>query len=155
MTSNFHFLADEWPRLFESASRAEALAHSDPRAACFYARWALEQSVQWLYRADGSLRTPYQDHLNALLHEPSFRTLLGPIVFAKAKMVKDLGNRAVHDHKKIAADSALTAARELFHVLFWMARAMRAGLHRVTPSASTLAYCRRRRAHRPRNRSRS
>ena len=28
----------------------------------------------------------HQDHLNALLHEPSFRTLLGPIVFAKAKM---------------------------------------------------------------------
>jgi type I restriction enzyme R subunit len=84
-----------------------------------------------LYRADGSLRTPYQDHLNALLHEPSFRTLVGPIVFAKAKMVKDLGNLAVHSHKQIAAENAVTAARELFHVLFWVARRY---ARRSTPS---------------------
>ena len=131
LTSNFHFLADEWPRLFESATRTEALAHSDPRAACFYARWGLEQAVQWLYRADGSLRKPYQEHLNALLHEPTFRTLVGPIVFAKAKMVKDLGNLAVHSHKKIGAETAVTAARELFHVLFWVARRY---ARRTTPS---------------------
>ena len=120
--SNFHFLAAEWPALFEPAAQAESLAYPDPRAACFYARRALELAVQWLYRADGSLRVPYQDHLNALLHEPTFRGLVGPIVFAKAKMVKDLGNLAVHSHKQVATDDAVVAARELFHVLFWMAR---------------------------------
>lgn len=136
LTSNFQFLADEWPRLFESATRMEALAYPDPRAACFHARWALEQAVQWLYRADGSLRAPYQEHLNALLHEPTFRTLVGPIVFAKAKMVKDLGNLAVHSHKKVAPDSAVTAARELFHVLFWVARRYA----RRTPPSDALCF---------------
>ncbi len=35
--SNFAFLTAEWPEFFESAAKAEALAHPDPRSACFYA----------------------------------------------------------------------------------------------------------------------
>ncbi len=38
MTSNFHFLATEWPEVVEPAAKAESLAYSDPRAACFYSR---------------------------------------------------------------------------------------------------------------------
>lgn len=134
--SNFAFLAAEWPKILESARRVEELAHPDPRSACFYARRALEQAVQWVYKADASLRLPYQDHLSALIHEPTFRDLVGPAVLAKAKVVKDLGNQAVHSQKPVRAYDAVTAARELFHVLFWLARTYARG----TPPPDDLAF---------------
>ncbi|HZQ45706.1 MAG TPA: hypothetical protein VFC07_01735 [Verrucomicrobiae bacterium] len=54
--SNFLFLKTEWPDLHDAATRAEALAHPDPRTACFYARRGLELIVHWLYKHDASLR---------------------------------------------------------------------------------------------------
>lgn len=59
--SNFAFLRNEWPEVYASANRAEALATDDPRAACFYARRTLELLVHWLYKYDAKLRLPYQD----------------------------------------------------------------------------------------------
>jgi type I restriction enzyme R subunit len=46
----------------------------------------------------------------------------GHAVFNKARLVKELGNLAVHSHKKIAKYDATTATKELFHILFWLAR---------------------------------
>ena len=71
--SNFDFLQTEWPLVFEAAHRAEASAYSDARAACFYARRALELAVTWLYTHDKTFKLPYQDNLNPLIYEPSFR----------------------------------------------------------------------------------
>lgn len=42
--SNFTFMA-EWPDLLEPAGKAESLVQADPRAACFYARFAMERAV--------------------------------------------------------------------------------------------------------------
>lgn len=119
---HFQFLRIEWPEVFESAARAESLAYPDPRSACFYARRSLELAVHWLYKHDASLKLPYQDHLSALIHEPTFRQTVGPAVFSKARLIRDLGNLAVHSHKPVGELDALTAVRELFHVLFWLAR---------------------------------
>src|SRR4051794_15372058 len=113
--SNFAFLARSWPGLEEAASRAESLVLSDPRGACFYARRALELAVRWLYEHDGSLKLPYDDSLNALLHEPSFRNGIGAARFAKTRLIKDIGNQAVHSNKPIRQYDALNAVRELFH----------------------------------------
>ncbi len=120
--SNFLFLQAEWLEVFESAEKAEALAVSDPRTACFYARRALELAIHWLYEHDGALRFPYQDSLNALLYEPSFKNTVGAAVHAKARIVKDLGNRAVHTSKSVSSYDAQVAVRELFHICFWLAR---------------------------------
>ena len=75
--SQFDFLRSEWPMLFDSASKAEGLAYPDSRAACFYARRSLELAVAWLYKHDAALKLPYQDHLSALVHEPTFRNAVG------------------------------------------------------------------------------
>ncbi len=120
--SNFTFLQAEWPLLHESAVKAEALVHADARAACFYARRALELAVAWLYKNERDLRLPYQDNLNALIHEPSFGQVVGQAVFTKTKVIKDLGNLAVHSPRKVLPADALVAARELFHVSYWLAR---------------------------------
>jgi type I restriction enzyme, R subunit len=120
--SNFTFLQAEWPLLHDSATRAESLAHTDPRAACFYARRTLELAVAWLYKHDRGLRLPYQDNLNALLHEPSFARVVGEAVFTKTKVIKELGNQAVHSARKVLLADAVVATRELFHIGYWLAR---------------------------------
>jgi len=120
VNSNFAFLAAEWPHLQEPASKAEGLAYSDPRAACFYARRALELAVAWLYKHDAALKLPYQDNLSALIHEPTFKAALGEAVFSKARVIQRLGNEAVHSQRRIRQFDALTAVRELFHVSYWL-----------------------------------
>lgn len=120
--SNFAFLQSEWSTLFGAASKAEEMANTDARTSCFYARRTLELAVDWLYKHDPALRLPYQDHLSALIHEPSFRATAGDAVFTKAKLIKDLGNLAVHSTRPILRTDAVTATRELFHICYWLAR---------------------------------
>jgi len=120
--SQFAFLQGEWAAVFESAARAETAVHADPRAACFYARCALELAASWAYKHDASLKLPYQDKLSALIHEPSFKEAAGEAVFSKARVINTLGNRAVHGHRAIPLDDAMVAVRELFHVAYWLAR---------------------------------
>src|SRR4051794_275332 len=122
MTSQFAFLQSEFPEVFAHATKAESLAQSDPRAACFYARLALEVAVKWLYARDGSLRDPYETTLSARIHEPTFRTLVGPPLVAKARIIKDIGNTAVHETRPVALTPAITALRELFHFAYWLTR---------------------------------
>jgi len=120
--SQFRFLQGEWPEVAEAAMRSEAATYPDPRAACFYARRALELAVAWAYKHDAALRLPYQDNLSALIHEPSFKLAAGEAVFNKARVINTLGNRAVHGHNAMPADDALAAVGELFHVSYWLAR---------------------------------
>ena len=117
----FAFLQPEWPEVYEAASRAALGAHPDPRAACFYARRALELAVAWAYKHDAALKLPYQDNLSALIHDPSFKTVAGDAVFQKARLINSLGNRAVHSAKPIPVDDAVVAVREFFHVGYWLA----------------------------------
>ena len=128
MLSNFGFLQREWPGLYEPARRAELAVYSDPRAACFYARRGLEVAVSWMFDHDASLRLPYDDNLNSLLHEPTFQTLVGMPLFYKARAVKDLGNRAVHKSGPIPSREAMGAVGQLFQVLFWVARTYSRGV---------------------------
>ena len=119
--SNFVFLQSEWPLVYESAAKAESLVYPDPRSACFYARRALEFAVQWLYKAEPALTLPYQDNLAALLAEATFTALATQRIAAKARIIKDHGNRAVHTQKVITQYDALTACRELFQFTYWLA----------------------------------
>jgi type I restriction enzyme, R subunit len=97
--SNFAFLVAEFPAVYESAVAAERHVTSDPRAAAFYAGRTVEIAVKWAFRNDPGLKLPYQDNIAALLHEPSFKKAAGEAVFAKAKLINTLRNRAVHDDR--------------------------------------------------------
>lgn len=122
MRSQFSFLESEFPELFESAQRAEETACSDPRASCFYARRALELAVNWAYEHDPVLQLPYREDLSALIHEPTFRNMVGQAVFYKCRAIKDLGNHAVHSQKPMTTKESVSAVRELFHVSYWFVR---------------------------------
>ncbi|MEO3387595.1 DEAD/DEAH box helicase family protein [Mesorhizobium sp. CAU 1741] len=120
--SNFVFLAAEFPAVHEAALAAEKHVVSDPRAAAFYAGRTVEVAVKWAFRNDPGLTLPYQDNIAALLHEPSFRRATGEPVFAKARYINSLRNRAVHEERRISDGDAVGAVKELFHVCFWFAR---------------------------------
>ncbi|MEI6746641.1 MAG: DEAD/DEAH box helicase family protein, partial [Methylococcaceae bacterium] len=119
---HFQFLQAEWSLLYESAIKAEALANTDARTSCVYVRRTLELAVAWLYKHDDGLRLPYQDNLSALIHEPSFKALVGEALFNKAKLLKDLGNLAVHSTRKVSSNDALAGVRDLFHFCYWLGR---------------------------------
>ncbi len=119
--SQFAFLEAEFSDIFNHAARAENLAHSDPRAAAFYSRLALETAVLWLFRRDSTLKDPFEPTLAAHLAEPTFKALVGQTLSAKARFVKDTGNAAAHG-KTVSGTQAATCLRELFHIAYWLAR---------------------------------
>jgi type I restriction enzyme R subunit len=133
--SNFNFLAAEFPAVHEAAVEAERQAVVSPTAAAFFAGKTVEIAVKWAFRSDPNLKLPYQDNIAALLHEPSFRRAAGEAVFAKAKYINTLRNRAVHEERRISSGDATGAVKELFHVCFWFARTYA----RVKP-ADSLAF---------------
>jgi type I restriction enzyme, R subunit len=120
--SQFYFLDGEFTEIYKHARKAEELALSDARSACFYSRIALETAVKWMYRSDRTLRSPYETTLSALIHEPTFRNLVGNAVVTKGKIIKDLGNMAAHESKNLSQTHAITAVRELFHFSYWLVR---------------------------------
>jgi type I restriction enzyme, R subunit len=120
--SNFAFLAAEFPAVHEAAVEAERQAAVSPTAAAFFAGKTVEIAVKWAFKSDPNLKLPYQDNISALLHEPSFRRAAGEAVFAKARYINTLRNRAVHEEKTISTGDAAGAVKELFHVCFWLAR---------------------------------
>ena len=120
--TNFAFLPDQFSPIAESAVRAEGHITSDPRAACFHARFTLEAIVHWLYRHDDGLRKPYDNSLGALLHEPTFQNLLPQAVFHKARVIQKVGNQAVHNPRPIQENDARQAVKELHHICYWLVR---------------------------------
>ena len=122
MPSNFDFLKPDFPQLFDHATHAENLVHSTPRASCFYIRYTLEQAVHWLYANDPYLQLPYDDKLNALIHEQTFQDNLSPNLFPKLRTIQKMGNMAVHRSASVSARDSLHLIEELFHVLYWLCR---------------------------------
>ena len=120
--SNFSFLKPTWTELFATAFEAEQSVNSAPRTSCFYARRTLERAVKWLYANDSYLKQPYADNLAALIHEPTFRENLEPCLFPKILTIQKIGNLAVHSDKPISSSDSLHTLKELFHVLYWLAR---------------------------------
>lgn len=122
MSSQFSFLAADFPEVVVHAVTAERVAQADPRAACFYARFALEVALNWMFENDVRLNAPYEATLAARIHEPTFRQAVGQGRFASANIIRTLGNSAVHETRPIPPDKAIASVRELFNFTYWLAR---------------------------------
>ncbi len=121
MTSNLFSFIQEWNQIDDSAKKVEQRALSDPRTACFYARRTTELVVEWIYQHDNTLRRPYESSLSNLIHAFDFRELVGEELLGKFKLLKDLGNKAVHRNDPISQGNAVLAVSELFQILRWFA----------------------------------
>jgi len=119
-SSQYALIASQWPELHVEAVRVEECALSDPRTACFYARRTIELLVEWVYDNDGQLQRPYGNGTLAdLIYAPEFRELAGDEI-RRFRLLKDLGNKAVHRIDPIRPGDAVLAAGELFQVLRWL-----------------------------------
>ena len=94
--------------------------------ACFHARLALVEVRGQLgsTRATARLRDPFETTLvgadSRSLQLPG--KLAGEPIVAKARIIKDIGNVAVHETRAVSPDKAVAAIRELFHVAYWLTR---------------------------------
>jgi type I restriction enzyme R subunit len=121
MNTQYALIAGQWPELHEEALKVEQFALSDPRTACFYARRTIELLVEWVYDNDSQLERPYgAQTLADLIYARVFCDLAGEQM-RRFRLLKDLGNKAVHRSDPIRPGDAVLAARELFQVLRWFA----------------------------------
>ena len=119
--SQYALIANQWPELHAEAVRVEQCALSDPRTACFYARRTIELLVEWVYDNDSQLQRPWRDgSLADLIYSVDFRDIAGDQL-RRFRLLKDLGNKAVHRADPIRPGDAVLAAGELFQVLRWFA----------------------------------
>ncbi|MGW0436707.1 DEAD/DEAH box helicase family protein [Micromonospora sp. NPDC003197] len=133
---NFVFLQAEWPDLFDEAERSERHTFADPRTSCFYARRCLELALAWLYRADQALRMPSgSKKLSTMISEPTMINRVGPGMHAKMEIIRRQGNKAVHEKRRITERDSRPVVRELFEVMYWIARHYTRDAAAVPPSA--------------------
>ena len=81
----------------------------------------MESAVKWAFRNDPGLRQPYEDQLNAYLHEKSFRGLANGLVFKTSRKIQKAGNRAVHESKPPSKVEAVEIVSALFNFMRWFA----------------------------------
>ena len=120
--SNFEFLKSQkqYAMFAPAAIEAEKVYHTAP-AMCAVGAWkALELAVKWVYSADTTIRMPYKDNLQSLIHEPTFRFALDSHTWGKLPYIIKLGNLAVHTEKSVRASDALLSLRGLFEFIQWV-----------------------------------
>ncbi len=82
--SNFAFIRTSLPAVHAECVRAESYLSSDPAAACFYSRRAIEQLVGHLYDVIG-LPEPYQSDLSARINDAAFKSKVGVAITGEAQ----------------------------------------------------------------------
>lgn len=119
---NFGFLTSkpEYALFADACIEAERTFTTSPAMCAVGCRKALELAVKWVYAADGTMKEPYRDNLQSLLHEPSFRFAVDRIVWSRLPLLVKMGNASVHTSKKVLPQDAILALRSLFDFVQWL-----------------------------------
>ena len=119
---NFTFLTHkpEYAIFAAACVEAENIFSVSPALCAAGCRKALELAVKWVYAADKTMRLPYRDNLQALIHEYSFRYAVEEKTWGKLPFVVRLGNLAVHTARSVGAGDALASLRALFEFVEWI-----------------------------------
>lgn len=120
--TNFSFLsAHPAYALFAPACiEAEKIYSSAPAMCAVGCRKALELAVKWVYSADNTMKMPYKDNLQSLIHEHTFRFALDYNTWGKLPFIIKLGNLAVHTERSVQSGDALASLRGLFEFVQWI-----------------------------------
>ena len=120
--ANFSFLKNrpEYALFAAAAMEAERVYASSPAMCAVGCRKALELAVKWVYSADQELERPYQENLQALLHESTFQFTVDPRIWERLSIIIRLGNLAVHTGRTISSGDALLALQTLFDFIHWI-----------------------------------
>ena len=120
--TNFEFLSNkpEYALFSAAAIEAERVFATSPAMCAVGCRKALELAVKWVYSADKTLRMPYKDNLQSLIHEPSFRFALDRRTWEKLPFIIKLGNLSVHTERAVNNADALLSLESLFEFIEWV-----------------------------------
>lgn len=130
--SNFAFVQAPWPELYEVCQRAESYAISDPNAAAFTARIAVENIVDYLFVDVFGFADGYRSDLNARMNAPAFKNRTS-IVNNQLNLLRRRGNDAAHGARRFTQRESVTALRDLFDVVVWTVKN-----HTTFPEAAPL-----------------
>ena len=98
--SNFYFLEKRFPDLQKSVEKAEKLMYSDLEMSTIMARKSLEQLIKWI--VDNKIQKNTKNiSINSALSSPEFKNIVPPNILNKMYLVKNLGNKAVHENSEI------------------------------------------------------
>ena len=120
--TNFSFLKakTEYALFAPACMEAEKIYVSAPAMCAVGCRKALELAVKWVYAADKSMKMPYKDNLQSLIHEPTFRFAVDSDTWGKMPFIIKLGNLAVHTGHSVSAADAVFSLRGLFDFIHWV-----------------------------------
>jgi len=126
-TSNFWFIQEVAPRVYEYSHKAEQYLSDDPQTACFYARVAVEELIHRIFE-NLQLEPPplSKKHvpLSAYRSDKQFiafvRQSKGDIL-NKINLVSESGNKAAHPNAPISKNSALFILQTLLDIVYWAA----------------------------------
>lgn len=116
---NFDFVRDRWPKVWEAASRAESYLRSDPRASATYSRRAGEMFTEWIYVAE-ALPRPYDDSFANLTAQRPFVQAVGANVGGGLRIVRRVGNDAVHKDEDLPLGRARGSLEQLHTICRWL-----------------------------------
>jgi type I restriction enzyme R subunit len=119
---NFSFLETkpEYALFAPACLEAEKIYASAPAMCAVGCRKALELGVKWVYSADETMKMPYKDNLQSLIHEPTFRFAVDYNTWGKLPFIVKLGNLAVHTERSVQPGDALASLRGLFEFVQWI-----------------------------------
>ena len=119
---NYSFLQDrnEYALFAPACEEAEKIYATSPALCAVGCRKALELAVKWVYSADETMKMPYKDNLQSLIHEPSFRFAVDYDTWGKLPFIIKLGNLAVHTERSVQKSDALMSLRGLFEFIQWI-----------------------------------
>ena len=120
--SNFDFLKmkKEYELFAPACVVAEKIYASAPAMCAAGCRKALKLAVKWIYSADKTMKMPYKDNLQSLIHEPSFRFAVDSNTWGKLPFIIKLGNLAVHTERSVQPSDALASLKGLFEFVQWI-----------------------------------
>lgn len=122
MKTNFSFLTQkqEYALFSRACVEAEKIYATAPAMCAVGCRKALELAVKWVYSADKTMKMPYKDNLQSLIHEPTFRFAVDYNTWGKLPFMIKLGNLAVHTERSVQQSDALASLRGLFEFVQWI-----------------------------------
>ena len=127
MASNFEFLAEEFPRIYQEIKQAEENTFTSPRYAAMLCRSTLEIALFWLYDHDPDFEMPFDKSINSLLNTDSFHDNIRASVREELNAIRLLGNVAAHagkgsSVKTIKDTEALQVLKYSYNFLHWIAK---------------------------------
>lgn len=116
--SNFYFLEKRFPDLQKSVEKAEKLMYSDLEMSTIMARKSLEQLIKWI--VDNKIQKNTKNiSINSALSSPEFKNIVPPNILNKMYLVKNLGNKAVHENSEIKQSTVNILIEDLFIIFTW------------------------------------